>query len=128
VTTGAPQQKRNVDTARGHNGRVKNEDRVVILDARPDDPILISKPRIVLPDSLLPIKKRVTVIVKAEIDSSGVPSNVRVIKSRNPRFNKIVLHFAKAYRFRTRSALAPGEKCTVVIPFRFDPGVRKQTR
>jgi hypothetical protein len=70
-----------------------------------ESPRLIFKPEIVIPDSLLPLQKDVKVLVQVFVDTSGIPTSLKVVRSSDKRFNKVAKELALQYRFDAKSEL-----------------------
>ncbi len=70
-----------------------------------ESPRLVSKPEIVIPDSLLPLQKDVKVLVTVTVDTSGIPSSPEIVHSSDNRFDRFAIQTALRYRFDARSEL-----------------------
>lgn len=83
---------------------------------------IIYKPRISVPDSMLPLRKDVKVIVRAVVDPSGKPVSTRVLRSSDARFNTIARKLVLEYRLDAKGALRmyKTKSFVVVIPITFN--------
>lgn len=115
---------RNIQNNSYYNLREIGDDKLVIdstkMEYFPPEPRVIFKPKLIIPDSLNPIKKTVKVIVRVEVDFSGKPINSIVLKSTNKRFNGIAAKLALEYRFRPSNVLSHKSGTFIIIPMKFN--------
>jgi hypothetical protein len=71
------------------------------------------------PDSLLPKNRRVRMIVVAEVDSTGKPSNPKVTWSTDHRFDALAAGYAVQYRFEPAPTAVGSKPRWVKIPMVF---------
>ncbi len=83
------------------------------------EPEILYKPAIVIPDSLLPLKKPIKMTIRVEINSAGKPLNPIIIKSTNKRFNSFAIKLVLEYKFRPLKEAVKRKRIFVNIPLVF---------
>jgi hypothetical protein len=71
------------------------------------------------PDSLLAKNRRVRMIVVADLDSTGKPSNPKVTWSTDRRFDALAVGYALQYRFEHAPMAVASKARSVTIPMVF---------
>jgi TonB family protein len=97
-----------------------SDDSLNIIEHFQPEPKVLFKPAIITPKQLLSIKEKVRVIIKMELDTTGKSSNYKIIKSSNPKFNKIAVRYAKLYKFEYPHLDKIRVKLWITVPIIFN--------
>ena len=83
-------------------------------------PKIIKRDDITLPDSLFDIKDSVLVVIDFVVDSLGKPTELKVIKTSNERFNAAAIEHLKKIKFLPGKLKDKPINTKMIIPIRFN--------
>lgn len=100
-------------------------DSLTITDPMIHVPRILYKPNIELPQGVRLDSGKVTVFVKATIDTLGKVHSVKVLKSDNRAYNKKALQLAKRYIFESGTVDGKSRPLVISWPIEFMPAKTK---